>query len=129
MTSDTDALSDAVMNALWFPEFYCPTRKADYVQPTKELHAGKLAREYVPSTLFLFRLSLIVFYRSFWSRCIRDAGPGCQARFKETLELFFEAVNIQAKDRDAGVIPDLESYINVRRDTSGQYTFNSFYLR
>ncbi|KAE9395551.1 terpenoid synthase [Gymnopus androsaceus JB14] len=100
MTSDTDALSDAVMNALWFPEFYCPTRKADYVQPTKELHAGKLARD-------------------FWSRCIRDAGPGCQARFKETLELFFEAVNIQAKDRDAGVIPDLESYINVRRDTSG----------
>lgn len=56
---------------------------------------------------------------SYWQRCIKDAGPGVQARFKESLELFFEAVNIQAQDRDAGVIPDLESYIDMRRDTSG----------
>ncbi|EEB94990.1 hypothetical protein MPER_06109 [Moniliophthora perniciosa FA553] len=69
-------------------------------QPAEELNAGKLARD-------------------FWARCIRDAGPGCQARFKETLGLFFESVNIQAKARDAGIIPDLESYIDVRRDTSG----------
>ncbi|THU80222.1 terpenoid synthase [Dendrothele bispora CBS 962.96] len=52
-------------------------------------------------------------------RCISDAGPGCQARYKETLGLFFEAVNMQAKARDADAIPDLELYIDVRRDTSG----------
>lgn len=56
---------------------------------------------------------------SFWSRCLKDAGPGVQARFKENMELFFEAVNQQTKDRDDAVIPDLESYIDVRRDTSG----------
>lgn len=56
---------------------------------------------------------------SYWSRCIQDAGPGVQARFKESLELFFEAVNVQAADRDSDVIPDVEEYINVRRDTSG----------
>lgn len=39
--------------------------------------------------------------------------------FKETLALFFEAVAIQARARDSDVIPDLESYIDVRRDTSG----------
>lgn len=55
MTSDTDALSDAVMNALWFTEFYRPTRKPDYLQPDKELNAGKLAREYVLSALYSFR--------------------------------------------------------------------------
>jgi len=33
--------------------------------------------------------------------------------------LFFEAANIQAKARDSGEIPDLESYIDIRRDTSG----------
>jgi len=33
--------------------------------------------------------------------------------------LFFKAVTIQARDRTAGVIPDLEDYIAVRRDTSG----------
>ncbi|KAK7455115.1 Alpha-muurolene synthase [Stygiomarasmius scandens] len=96
MTKDTDALSDAVMNALWFPDYYRPTAS----QPEEEINAGKLARD-------------------FWSRCITEAGPGCQARFKETLGLFFEAVNIQAKARDSDVIPDLESYIDVRRDTSG----------
>lgn len=50
---------------------------------------------------------------SFWTRCTRDAKPGPQARFKESLELFFEAVNQQARDRDAHLIPDLESYISV----------------
>ena len=56
---------------------------------------------------------------SFWARCIKDCGPGAQARFRESMGLFFEAVNIQAKARDSGEIPTLESYIDVRRDTSG----------
>ncbi|KAF5373605.1 hypothetical protein D9758_000965 [Tetrapyrgos nigripes] len=96
MTKDTDLVSDAVMNALWFSDAYSPTKG----QPEEEINAAKLARD-------------------FWTRCIPDAGPGCQSRFKETLGLFFEAVNIQATARDADVIPDLESYIDVRRDTSG----------
>ena len=33
--------------------------------------------------------------------------------------LFFAAVNVQAKARDAGVVPDIDEYIAVRRDTSG----------
>ena len=37
------------------------------------------------------------------------------------MQLFFEAVNIEARARDEGVLPDLESYIDVRRDTSGKY--------
>ena len=35
------------------------------------------------------------------------------------MDRFFKAVTIQARDRAAGVIPDLEDYIVVRRDTSG----------
>lgn len=35
------------------------------------------------------------------------------------MDLFFKAVTIQAHDRAAGVIPDLEEYIITRRDTSG----------
>ncbi|KAI0780394.1 terpenoid synthase [Trametes elegans] len=100
MRKSTEELADVVMNALWFPDHYEPTRCPGKPQPAAEPSAGKMARDY-------------------WVRCIRDAGPGPQARFKETLELFFEAVHQQARDRDAGVIPDLESYINVRRDTSG----------
>ncbi|KAG6859420.1 Alpha-muurolene synthase, partial [Blastosporella zonata] len=100
MTRETDVLSDVVMNALWFSDRYMPTSTPGKEQPAEERNPGKLARD-------------------FWARCIVDAGPGPQARFKETLELFFEAVNIQARSRDAGEIPDLETYIDVRRDTSG----------
>ena len=57
---------------------------------------------------------------SFWARCIPDCGGGAQERFKESFELFFEAVNIQTRAREKGVIPDLESYIDIRRDTSGK---------
>ena len=56
---------------------------------------------------------LVGFSSSYWTRCTRDAKPGPQARFKENLELFFEAVHQQTRDRDAGAIPDLDSYISV----------------
>jgi len=100
MTRETDVLADAVMNALWFTDKYMPTTHLGKEQPKAELNPGKLARD-------------------FWGRCIPKCGPGAQARFKETLELFFEAVNIQTQARDQGIVPDLESYIDVRRDTSG----------
>ncbi|KAF8163642.1 isoprenoid synthase domain-containing protein [Crassisporium funariophilum] len=100
MTRETDVLSDVVMNALWYTDKYMPTALPGKEQPADELNPGKLARD-------------------FWGRCIPKCGPGAQGRFKETLELFFEAVNIQARARDEGIIPDLESYIDVRRDTSG----------
>ncbi|OSC97804.1 terpenoid synthase [Trametes coccinea BRFM310] len=57
--------------------------------------------------------------QSFWSRLTRTASPGAQRRFIETFELFFRAVTQQARDRESGDIPDLESYIAMRRDTSG----------
>ena len=33
--------------------------------------------------------------------------------------MFFEAVNTQARARDNGIVLDIESYIDLRRDTSG----------
>ncbi|KZT69831.1 terpenoid synthase [Daedalea quercina L-15889] len=96
----TEQLANVVMNAHWLPERYAPTRSPGKEQPAEELSPGRLARSY-------------------WSRCIQGAKPGPQARFKENLGLFFEAVQIQTADRDNGVTPDLESYISIRRDTSG----------
>jgi len=89
MKSDVDALKNLVMHALWFPN--------DPNAPNKEISAARVARD-------------------FWTRCIQDAGPGMQARFKEHLQLFFEAVSKQAQDQDDGVILDAESYIAVRRN-------------
>lgn len=62
---------------------------------------------------------LIVASYSFWKRLIKDGSPGSQQRFMSTMDTFFQAITIQAKDRKDGVIPDLDSYISVRRDTSG----------
>ena len=56
---------------------------------------------------------------SFWRRLTTTASHGAQKRFIDTFELFFRAVGQQAKDRETGNIPDLESYIAMRRDTSG----------
>ncbi|KAH7928123.1 terpenoid synthase [Leucogyrophana mollusca] len=57
--------------------------------------------------------------KSFFRRFIKTGGPGCTERFIHTMDLFFIAVVQQADDRANGVVPDLESYITVRRDTSG----------
>ncbi|KAL0945451.1 hypothetical protein HGRIS_000941 [Hohenbuehelia grisea] len=57
--------------------------------------------------------------KSFFGRFIQTGGPGCAKRFIHTMDLFFKAVAVQAADRAKGHIPDLESYVTVRRDTSG----------
>jgi hypothetical protein len=56
---------------------------------------------------------------SYWKRLIKEGSPGAQQRFMSTMDLFFQAITIQAKDRRDGVIPNLDPYIAVRRDTSG----------
>jgi len=48
-----------------------------------------------------------------------ESSPGFQKRFVHSMDLFFKAVTIQARDRAADAIPDLEDYVAVRRDTSG----------
>ncbi|KAF8811256.1 terpenoid synthase [Phlegmacium glaucopus] len=100
MTRETDVLADVVMNALWFPDKYMPTNGAGKEQPTVELIPGKLARD-------------------FWGRCIPDCGPGAQARFKEALELCFEALNMEIRARNQGIVPDLGTFLGIRRHTSG----------
>jgi Terpene synthase family 2, C-terminal metal binding len=50
---------------------------------------------------------------------VKDGGPGCTERFIHTMDLFFKAVAQQSADRAQGWIPDLESYVPLRRDTSG----------
>ncbi|KAJ6588973.1 isoprenoid synthase domain-containing protein [Mycena capillaripes] len=62
--------------------------------------------------------------RDFYKRMVLTASPGAQQRFIETFDFFFQSVTQQAQDRAAGVIPDLESYIALRRDTSGKYANN-----
>ena len=71
------------------------------------------------SSLLSLDRELTVISHSYWKRLIRDGGPGALQRFMSTMDLFFQAITIQAKDRREGVIPDLDSYIAVRRDTSG----------
>ncbi|KAG5726366.1 Germacradienol/germacrene D synthase [Termitomyces sp. T112] len=55
----------------------------------------------------------------FWAPFITDAVPGVQQRLQTALEHYFEGIQIQAKSRDTSLSPDIESYITVRRNTSG----------
>ncbi|KAI0792424.1 isoprenoid synthase domain-containing protein [Abortiporus biennis] len=78
-----------IMNTLYHPHSYLPQSRV-----------GKMTRD-------------------FWKRLIVTANPGTQQRFMETMDFFFQAITQQAQDRENGVIPDLDSYISLRRDTSG----------
>ena len=55
----------------------------------------------------------------FFSRFAQTAHPACRERFIVSMELYFRSITQQASDRMNGRIPDLESYIACRRDTSG----------
>lgn len=78
--------------------------------------------------LYLQIYLYFLFFLSFWGRGLPDCGPGANARFLETFAMFFESVNLQAKARDEKVVPDLESYIDIRRDTSGDLIPNAVRL-
>ena len=56
---------------------------------------------------------------SFWRRLTATGSLNAQKRFIDTFELYFNAVTQQNKDKMSNTIPDLESYIATRRDTSG----------
>ncbi|KAF9449745.1 terpene synthase [Macrolepiota fuliginosa MF-IS2] len=57
--------------------------------------------------------------KDFFSRFEETAGKGCRQRFIDSMDLFFVAVAKQSRDRVNGIIPNLDSYIETRRDTSG----------
>ncbi|KAF8636914.1 hypothetical protein AX17_003165 [Amanita inopinata Kibby_2008] len=85
----TKSIGDVVMNALYHPHGYRSSARV-----------GRMAAD-------------------FYKRMVPTASRGTQQRFLETLEFFFQSVTQQAADRASGAIPDLESYIALRRDTSG----------
>ncbi|GLB42110.1 putative terpene synthase family, metal binding domain [Lyophyllum shimeji] len=85
----TRSIANEVLNSLYHPYTY-----------RSDARVGKMTRDY-------------------FKRMIVIASPGAQQRFIETFDFFFQSVTQQATDRAAGVIPDLESYIALRRDTSG----------
>ncbi|XP_006463368.1 hypothetical protein AGABI2DRAFT_208101 [Agaricus bisporus var. bisporus H97] len=85
----THNIADVVLNSLYFPYSY-------------------------PSTARIGRMT-----KHLYKRVIPTSSPGTQQRFIETMDFFFQSVTQQALDRANGVIPDLDSYIALRRDTSG----------
>ncbi|KAJ7906287.1 isoprenoid synthase domain-containing protein [Mycena leptocephala] len=89
----TKATADVVLNSLYHPHTW-----------RSPARVGKMTRD-------------------FYKRMVLTASPGTQQRFIETFDFFFQSVTQQALDRDAGIIPDLESYIALRRDTSGKYPY------
>jgi len=74
---------------------------------------------HISTTLLVTSNKLTAIPHSYWKRLVKDGSPGAQQRFMSTMDLFFQAITIQAKDRRDGTIPDLDPYIAVRRDTSG----------
>jgi len=102
----TVAIRDEVMTTYHQPHTYDP-----------RTHVGKLTKWFVP--LAYLSTALTIRSSSYWTRIMAESTPGFQKRFIHTMDLFFQAVTTQARDRAAGAIPNLEDYLAVRRDTSG----------
>lgn len=45
LKNETERLADAVMNAMWFPDIYRPTRQEGKEQAEQEIAAARLCRE------------------------------------------------------------------------------------
>ncbi|KAG8917205.1 hypothetical protein FRC03_004894 [Tulasnella sp. 419] len=56
--------------------------------------------------------------QSFWLRACQTASPGTQKRFIETTDLYVQAILQQVVNRTHDQIPTIESFIQLRRDTS-----------
>lgn len=104
---DTVSLAECVMGALRDPMNFVTDKAPGILTKRCVLSVRIDVHSSYPSTL------------SYFSRYVAKAGPGCTERFIHTMDLFFKAIHQQAIDRQNGLVPDLESYIPVRRDTSG----------
>ena len=101
---ETGSVEDVVINSLYHPDTYGPGR------------VGKMTRECV---LIIARSSFDSNVRSIYKRIIITASQGTQRRFIGAMEFSFHCLTKQAHERVAGIIPDLESYIALRRGISG----------
>ncbi|TFK27829.1 terpene synthase [Coprinopsis marcescibilis] len=57
--------------------------------------------------------------KSYFARYVSTAGFRSTERFIANMDLFFQSVVTQTRNRALGVVPDIESYIAIRRDNSG----------
>lgn len=84
--------------------------------------AGLLTKWYAPNvfSLHTFSAHLFIYLSSSFERFPDyGAGSGCRDRFVHSMDLFFDAVAKQSRDRANGAKPDPNSYTEIRRDTSG----------
>lgn len=49
---------------------------------------------------------------------MRDCAPAVQQRFKTNMRTYFQGVQQEASYRTGGFSPDLQTYIEIRRETS-----------
>ena len=104
----TVTIANEILGTYHHPDTYNPTT-----------HVGKLTKRFVsPAQGTQTCLNHYPRY-SYWTRFVADGSPGAQKRFVHTIGLFFKAVTVQARDRAAGIIPDLEDFIAARRNNSG----------
>lgn len=54
---------------------------------------------------------------SFWKRIVVTIDDGARARFIDAMARYFRAIEQQARDRELGHIPDVDSYMILRRDS------------
>ena len=108
-----DKVVNVVMNSLYHPHTYRSPARLNRMSKESVFHyffflsqgSNQLSDLFLPDS-------------SLCKRIIQTASPGTRQRFLESMQLFFETIHQEAIDRTNGTIPDIKSYISLRRDTS-----------
>ncbi|KAG1815061.1 terpenoid synthase [Suillus subaureus] len=104
-----------VMRIFFVIDEYSDVSKPSDVREQKNIVMDALHNPYKPRPKGEWVGGEIV--RQFWERTIRDASAQSQKRFIVTFNLYLEGLVQQAIDRNEHRIRDIQSYIDVRRDT------------
>ncbi|TFK51361.1 terpenoid synthase [Heliocybe sulcata] len=85
--------------------------------PTCDLGQLRFITDFM--TLLMFETKSMQLSSQLWQRVLHFRNPYWHARFQEHLHGFHEAHAQIARDREYNAVPDLESYIDLRRYSSG----------
>jgi len=92
-------------------------RNPHKLRPDGEWIGGEVVRQWV---IFypIFKISAYPIVR-FWEHAITHSSSGCQKRFIATFDEYMESMVQEAIDRSRNHVRDIQSYIDMRRNTIG----------
>ncbi|CAA7261880.1 unnamed protein product [Cyclocybe aegerita] len=117
LPADVNRVGCDLMNLFFVVDEHTDAMDARSVQDWVDIVVDALHHPHTPRPAGEPKVGEIA--RTFWENGIKCMGPTAQRRFVETFTTYLQSVVTQAQDRDKHLFRDVDSYMEVRRDTIG----------